>query len=155
MGKKSFLILVIVSISIAGFLSQIPTISANSPSNMVLAYDQSTTTLNVTITHTVNDPGTHFIESVTIKVNGTTVKTETYSDQPVSGTFMYQYNLTAYVENTINVVAVCNISGQIERETTVGSKDQKIPGYFALGIISVLSCILIAGFTFKRMRRNI
>ena len=41
-------------------------VSAHSPSSMTLLYDFNTQTLDVTVFHTVADPGTHYIEDIIV-----------------------------------------------------------------------------------------
>ncbi|MHA1112627.1 MAG: hypothetical protein ACTSRE_16150 [Promethearchaeota archaeon] len=129
---------------------------ANSPSNMVLTYEASTATLNVTITHNVADESSHFIESVTIKVNDSIVETQTYTSQPTTSTFLYQYtNINATTGDVITVIAVCNISGQIEKSLTIGTPEEKIPGFTLIGIISVVTAFLSFLIARKKIiRRN-
>ena len=145
-----------MSVTVLGLFSFPTFTQANSPSNMVITYEASTTTLNVTITHNVADESTHFIESVTIKVNDSTVETQTYTSQPTTSTFIYQYtNINATTGDVIIVTAVCNISGQIEKSLTVGTPEEKIPGFIWIGLISVVTVFLTFIIARKKIiRRN-
>jgi len=60
-----------VSIVLAVGLLTVASVSAHAPSEIHLAYDSPTQTLQVTIVHSVSDPATHYIEFVSIKKNGT------------------------------------------------------------------------------------
>ena len=57
-------------------------VKAHSPSSMILSYSMNTGVLSVMFSHSVSDPNSHYIETVEVQVNGVTVLTETYSNQP-------------------------------------------------------------------------
>ncbi|MFX0005845.1 MAG: hypothetical protein ACFFA7_07435 [Promethearchaeota archaeon] len=107
------------------------TVKAHNPQNMVLAYDFSKQELNVTITHNVVNPNTHYIELVEIRVNGSIVLSEGYTSQPTTSTFMYQFNVTAKHGATIQARAFCSISGSISRTIDVINPNVK-PSSFIL-----------------------
>ncbi len=154
MKSRFILISLCIFLSLFGLVLLSYKVLANPPSNMELVYDESTTTLNVTITHVVSNPSTHFIETVTIKVNDTTQESAIYTSQPDSSTFLYQYtNINATSGNVISVTAVCNISGQIEKSLTVGGSNKSIPGFAYVGIISFLMISLLIGVIHTKIRR--
>ncbi len=152
MKNKPLILLGILAFTIVGAFSFTSFAVANSPANMELIYDEASTTLNVTITHNVADESSHFIESVTIKVNDTTVATPTYTSQPTTSTFQYQYtNINATAGDVIMVTAVCNISGQIEKTLTVGSPEEKIPGFLLIGLVSLIVAGVLAILIHKKI----
>lgn len=134
-------------------------VKAHSATSMSLDYNTMTEQLNVTITHSVPNQNTHYIISVEIKVNGSTVSTETYTSQPTVNTFKYQYsNITASNGDTILVIAECNQFGTISRSIIVGDDSPQgvepgIPGYLGLWIITASSIIALITINYKRIRR--
>ncbi|MCI0497695.1 MAG: DOMON domain-containing protein [Thermoplasmata archaeon] len=91
-------------------------VEGHAPSDMDVEYDEASGRLNVTITHNVADPGTHFVDRVRVEVDGEEEVDEGYSDQPTSGTFTYLYNVTPQASEQIKVRAECNQGGDIEEE---------------------------------------
>lgn len=156
MKIKPLILFGILVLTIAGAFSFTSFAGANSPSKMELKYDEASTTLNVTITHNVDDESSHYIESVTIKVNDTTVETETYTSQPTTSTFLYQYtNINATAGDVIMVTAICNISGQIEKSLTVGRPEEKIPGFLLIGLVSLITAVVFVILIYKKIiKRN-
>jgi hypothetical protein len=150
MNKKKILLCIIFFITISISLTSF-NVRANSPAAISLEYNTTTGVLSVEITHNIgsDDPNTHYIESVEIKVNDVIVNTTIYSSQPTSSTFTYQYNITAEVGDTIQVTAVCNIVGSITRSITVGSPAGGIPGYLGIVLILIISISLL-GFIVKK-----
>jgi len=156
MSKKSipywFLLFFLIGIS-----TTIISVKANFPSNISLDYNVGTKQLDVTITH--NNGGTpgHYIEEVTIRVNGSIVNTSLYVSQP-SVTFTYNYyNIIANSGATIQVTVVCTISGPTNRDLVVGdgtttNGEPSIPGYLGLYIIVAISIIAFLTITYKRIR---
>ncbi|MFW9823462.1 MAG: hypothetical protein ACFFE4_11030, partial [Candidatus Thorarchaeota archaeon] len=66
-------------------------VKANPPSSISLVYNIGTEQLDVSITHFNSGSSTHIIDQVVIKVNGVTVKTQSYTSQP-GNSFTYSYN---------------------------------------------------------------
>ncbi|TXT58198.1 MAG: conserved exported protein of unknown function [Promethearchaeota archaeon] len=128
---------------------------ANPPSITDMNYDSSTNTLSVSFSHIVDNPSSHYIESVEIKVNGEGVLTKTYTSQP-GNSFTYEYTIEANSGDTIEIIAICIISGQDSdtlniEDTTDGDNgnggqngDVTIPGFIGLGLISMLSIGILA-----------
>ena len=94
--------------------------AAHPPSDIVLSYDPSTSNLNVTIAHSVRDPVTHYIDQVTIAVDGVGVLDLPYTSQPTNDTFAYTYSLAASEGETISVLGICNLGGDLTRTLVVG-----------------------------------
>ena len=153
MNKKSifylFVIVIITGISINSINAK-----ANNPPSMSLSYNSSTKVLGVTITHNTDNDPNHYIQSVRINVNASTVKTETYTSQPNSGTFTYQYdNITANSGATIEARAECSIAESITRSIVVGEDpgeqdgEPQIIGFIGIILIMVFfSTILLLIF---------
>ena len=100
------------------FLLIIATASANPPSDLKLTYNQTTGNLSAAFTHMVSDPGTHFLKTVKIALNGNQTTNE-YSSQPTPESFTYVYHLNATNGTFIDLIGECNIFGSIERTITV------------------------------------
>lgn len=68
-------------------------VQAHPPSDIVVTYDQDTGDLGVTIMHQVDNPATHYIKQVTVRMGDTVLADQTYSSQPDRSSFTYYYNL--------------------------------------------------------------
>jgi len=99
-------------------------VEAHPPENMVLEYDFDSRTLNVTITHPVGDPSSHFVEKVKVEREDVQLLEEKYSSQPEEDTFTYSYIVDTADEDTLEVVAECNVNGEIVRDITVHGEDR-------------------------------
>ena len=145
---------------VSAFLVNISSTNAHSPSSVSLQYAEDTNTLTVTISHSVSDPNTHYIENVQINVNGTEVLSEDYTSQPTNNQFVREYTIEAGAGATISATATCNLGGTSSDSLTVpggttdsnqegdeeqneNGEDQTIPGYssflwIASGFIGIL-----------------
>ncbi|HEX3002253.1 MAG TPA: hypothetical protein VHN82_07800 [Methanoregula sp.] len=81
--------------------------AAHPPSDIQLAYNDVTQQLAVTINHPVDDPQTHYIRFVQVKVNDVIPITADYTSQPSKGTFTYTYSIPLNKGDTIRVTATC------------------------------------------------
>ncbi|MHA2008327.1 MAG: hypothetical protein ACXABO_11875 [Promethearchaeota archaeon] len=157
MSKKSiilwFLFLFTIGLSITSIA-----VKAHNPVGLQLSYDKTTKQLNATITHNVGDPNNHYIESVDIKVNGSTVRFVPYTSQPSTNTFTYVYNnITAIEGETIQVKATCSISGSITRSLVVGDGQlpnggAQIPGYIGILLILSISIVATLSLVYKKVK---
>ena len=95
-------------------------VQGHSPSGMSLTYHSNTEMLDVTITHSVSNLQTHYVDSIDIYINDILNHTEDYTSQP-SNTFTYFYNINATIGETIKVTATCNQGGSITRSITVSN----------------------------------
>jgi hypothetical protein len=105
-------------------LASAKTASGHTPQDMVLEYDYDSRILNVTITHPVSNDPEHYIEKVKIKLNGDNLLEEKYDSQPDEDTFTYSYNVDAADGDSIEVVAECKVSGEIQRTITAHGADR-------------------------------
>ncbi len=129
--KKKIIIYLAIIANLLSFPLFIFPVKAHAPSGMSLDYSFTKQELNVSITHNVVNPGTHFVISVTIRVNGSIAISETYTSQPTASSFMYQYNITAGHGASIQTTAECSIGGTISRSLIVIDPTAK-PGNFSL-----------------------
>ena len=84
---------------------------AHAPSNITIAYNPDMHKLSVTVTHPVDDPTTHYIRGVQVKINGEVISDPTYKSQPGRNSFTYTYDVMANPEDSVWVVATC-VNGQ-------------------------------------------
>ncbi|MBY8989598.1 MAG: hypothetical protein KGD58_02505 [Candidatus Lokiarchaeota archaeon] len=156
MSKRKFYYILIL-LFIVSATSRIDSVKAHPPSGIVLFYNSNTNKLNATISHSVSNPSNHFVLSVVIEVNGTTTVSETYTSQPSSILFTYQYNVTANNGARIQASATCNQGGTVTECIVVGggtcgsSNGSGIPGYSGLLLILGISIIALL-FIVRRNR---
>ncbi len=117
-------------------------VSAHGPNSMTLEYNEDANRLDVTISHSVSDSPTHYIYVVQIKLNSTLNQTHDYTNQP-GDDFTYTYTIEAGPGARIEVISICNLSGQMTRFLIVpggqnGSTDPTIPLNIGLILLSIL-----------------
>jgi hypothetical protein len=156
MSKKSLLYSLFIFFLFGITITNL-SVKAHNPSDMNLVYSSISDELQVTITHTVANPNTHYIHTVTIRVNGSIDSTNPYTSQPTTSTFVYVYNVTANMGATIQVTADCTQAGTITRFLTVGGQNgqtdgEAIPGYFGFLLIMGISTIFITLLIYKRKK---
>lgn len=86
-------------------------VTAHAPSDISIAYNPDMHRLSVTITHPVDDPKTHYIRGVHVKLNGNVISDPDYKSQPGKKSFTYTYDIAANPEDTVWVIATC-VNGQ-------------------------------------------
>jgi hypothetical protein len=86
---------------------------------MTLAFDPDTDKISVTITHPVDDPATHYVKEVRVKLNEMVISDPVYKSQPTKDTFTYTYDVNARAGDTIRVTATCVLFGTLEKMYTV------------------------------------
>ncbi len=84
---------------------------AHSPIAVTLTYDPDTNDLTAHIFHTVGDPSTHYVYSVTITVNSILNASHIYTSQPDANEFDYIYSLNLTEGDSVSVTAICNQGG--------------------------------------------
>ena len=130
-------------------------VNAHSPSNLNLNYDSEIQDLEVTITHQVSNPNSHYIYNIEIRKNGDTYETFDYMSQPNSLSFTYNYEVNATIDDVIKVTALCIQGGTITKQITVISNetldngsssetdDTSTPGFELLIAILGITIIII------------
>jgi hypothetical protein len=78
---------------------------AHAPSNITMSYNPDLHKLFVTITHPTDDPTTHYVRGVQVKLNGDVISDPPYKSQPGKNSFTYSYDVMANYGDTIWVVA--------------------------------------------------
>ncbi|MFW9911362.1 MAG: hypothetical protein ACFFEU_02770 [Candidatus Thorarchaeota archaeon] len=131
---------------------------AHTPSNMTLDYDWDTQTLSITISHSVSDPNSHYIQTIIIYKNDAMVHTESYTSQESTSGVSDTFSMAAIDGDTLRVWANCSISGFIERSIIVsesGNTTLPPPGFGPTAIILVVLVVLGLIFVlFGIMRRR-
>ena len=96
---------------------------AHPPSNMELNYDFSAQQLNVTITHNVATPNSHYIKNVKVWKNDNLIIDQNYTSQPSLSTFTYTYDILSAEGDVLKVTARCSISGNITEQITADAPE--------------------------------
>jgi glucose/arabinose dehydrogenase len=113
--RKSALVLIILStLALVSITAQ-----AHAPADVSLIYDQENQTLNVSITHTVSNPSTHYVAKVEISKNDQVVLGNNYTTQPTASKFTYSYPLDALAGDVLKAKVTCSIAGSRTGEVTV------------------------------------
>jgi hypothetical protein len=86
-------------------------VMAHAPTNISFAYNPDLHKLYITITHPVDDPKTHYVRWVQVKINGEVISDPLYKSQPGKNSFTYTYDVMANPEDAVWVVATC-VNGQ-------------------------------------------
>lgn len=92
---------------------------AHTPTDMTLDFNYDTQVLTVTVSHVVADPGSHYIETITVEVNDVEVVSRDYTSQESASQASDTFSITAFDGDVISVLAECSISGSISRDLTV------------------------------------
>jgi hypothetical protein len=95
---------------------------AHRPGELKLHYNGNSQILSATITHSVSNPEKHYVDTVTIWLNGVVVKTSEYSSQPDKLTFTYEYSVPAQDGDELKVKAECSYFGSRTQTLIPGQK---------------------------------
>jgi hypothetical protein len=82
---------------------------------MDISYDYTTAKISVTITHPTEDPATHYVKTVRVKLNGGVISDPDYKSQPKKDTFTLTYDVNAHAGDTVDVTAICSRIGMVEK----------------------------------------
>ncbi len=157
---KKKLYITILLFCIVASLSGIQNAKAHSPYSMLVSYSISTSSLTVMIDHEVTDPTSHYISLIEVQVNGTTVISQTYTNQTSTSGATYHFNVTANNEARIVVTATCNQggSGTICYIVGVGACPSEggpqISGYFGLSVIFSVSVIVFIAVIHRKLKNK-
>lgn len=104
-------------------MNSLPFAQAHSPSDVSLSYNSQTSELSVSITHSVSDPSTHYVESVEISLNSQNFHTFSYTSQPDANQFTYTYEINLTAGDVVEVTATCNLGGSKSASLTFNPAD--------------------------------
>ncbi len=111
MKGKYLLSALIISLILSIFIITPVAVYAHAPQDVSLSFNKESQTLTVKITHKTPSPGSHYINKVEIKKNGTVVSTNEYKSQPSKDKYEYSYKIQASGGDRIEVKASCNFFG--------------------------------------------
>jgi hypothetical protein len=94
-------------------------VAAHAPTAMNISFDPVTAKIYVTITHPVDDPATHYLSRVQVKLNGNVISDPDYKGQPAKDTFTLTYDVNAHSGDEVRVTATCVRGGSLEKTYTV------------------------------------
>jgi len=94
-------------------------VQAHPPSDVTLSYDQGNQMLNVTITHKVSAPSSHYVARVELAKNGQIANSYDYISQPTSSQFTYSYAMNASEGDVLKATATCSIAGSKSGELMI------------------------------------
>lgn len=118
---KPALSMILIAISLTLMIAVAPA-AAHAPADLVLSYGSVEGELQVTFTHAVADPSTHYLKKVSVEVEGgPDLLEQEYISQPTSSTFTYTYPLEIDPGTTIRVRGECNLGGEVEKELLIGN----------------------------------
>ena len=158
MSKKK-LYFVLLIFFIAATLARTQNAKAHKPDSLNLGFT-SPNTLNLIISHPVDDPTSHYISSVVIQINGSTVLTESYTSQPDDNWWEYRYNTTASTNDRIEVTVTCIEGGSVSICLILGvggcpqDGGPSIPGYLGLWVILGISVIILLTANHRKLRNT-
>ncbi|MGD9141345.1 MAG: hypothetical protein PVJ42_07370 [bacterium] len=99
---------------------------AHAPREVELEFDLGEKELQVTIDHQVTDVVKHFINSVTVELNGEKIIEQKITEQENLKSQVLEYRITeARVGDTITVVAACSISGKKKASLKIAPPPEK------------------------------
>ena len=86
---------------------------AHPPADAALTYDDQTGDLVVAITHQVDNPATHYVKQVTVRLGNAVLINKSYTSQPDASSFTYRYNLPQLKGSSgeLTVDVQCSLSG--------------------------------------------
>ena len=104
---------------VLGLLISSSVVLAHPPSRMQLSYAGEEGVLSVEISHRVGNPSSHYVDKISIVLNGELVIEESYNEQDASNGGTYRYELAASNGDTVEVRATCNRFGNISSSIEV------------------------------------
>lgn len=143
----------VLIVLVVGFLT-VASVSAHAPSEIHLAYDDATQTLQVTIIHDVSDPSLHFIEFVSIMKNGAFFSVQEYINQPTTSQFTYTFKVPAAPGDVLEVTAECNLGGIITGRLEVGASEITETEITVPELWSVHAVLMVTGLLIMLIATN-
>lgn len=86
---------------------------------MDIWFDPSAAKIFITVTHRVDDPSTHYLKTVRVKLNGAVISDPDYRSQPTDNTFTLSYDVNAHTGDMIDVTAICSRGGTLEKSYNI------------------------------------
>ena len=105
---------------IFAFMLLVISVSAHPPKKITLKFDIKTQELDIKVDHSVKDMNDHFIEKLSVKVNGKEVYSEEFSKQKDLKADVYRILLeNVKVGDEVELTASCNKWGKKSKKLTV------------------------------------
>lgn len=123
MIKKHLFIILLILLFLTNVFSF--SASAHPASEMSVSYNIETELLNVSITHEVTDSTSHYIDQIIIYKNGEVYTSFNYTRQPTNRSFNYSFNVSANMNDTLEVLTHCNLGGTLTEQIIVSSDESK------------------------------
>jgi hypothetical protein len=112
-SKEVMMRTVAASLAVVLVLFLAASATAHAPKKVDLEFDLEEMELEVEVQHQVTDAGKHYINQVTVELNGKKIIEQKISEQEDLKSQTLEYRITdAKVGDTITVSAGCNISGK-------------------------------------------
>ena len=87
-------------------------VKAHKPMHLDFLYDADNDILKITVIHGVTDPTVHYISSITIQVNHSTILVTPYTSQPTTNIFTYEYpGIVLTNDDYVEAIAICSLEG--------------------------------------------
>ena len=101
-------------------------VSAHPPNEVELSFDLETSTLKVSVSHMVAKITRHYIDKITVELNGEEIITQKFKVQGSGEKQEVSYTIPgAELGDTFTVTAYCNISGKRKKSLEL---EQELPG---------------------------
>lgn len=149
MSKKKFIFLSSIFLIIIGITSTTLNANATNPEHIDLLYDKDPDTgdytghLSIYIIHGVTHEDKHYVDSLIITVNGTTVVDWTFTSQETYNILHWDYTFADPIPvdgDLIHVIVTCNFGGYYDKELLLGYRR---PGH-ELGFASTIPPVLVS-----------
>ena len=116
--------------------------AAHAPSNITIVYNPDMHKLFVTVIHPVDDPATHYLKSVQVRLNGNVISDPQYTSQPSKTAPIYSYDVMANPGDSVWVTATCVKGGSLEAHTEIRKPViPTLPVQTTPGIVTTVSTI--------------
>ncbi|OPX62491.1 MAG: hypothetical protein A4E34_02783 [Methanoregula sp. PtaU1.Bin006] len=104
----------VLLLALAASLAATPA-AAHAATGMDISYNFTTAKIYITVTHPVDDPATHYLKTVRVRLNGAVISDPDYKSQPTTNTFTHSYDVNARTGDVIDVTAICSRGGTLEK----------------------------------------
>lgn len=141
--KNICLLSIFLFITITSFFAA--NAKAHAPMHMNLDYDLDNDILSVSFIHGVTDPDYHYVTNVLVYINHshTPIINDTYSSQPTTNIWTYEYNFVANFNATLEIIAICSLDGALVKELHVGVYHWEPKGSFSSVIAPTVGATII------------
>lgn len=99
--------------------------AAHQPSNIILSFDNETKTLHVEVIHAVHKIAQHFVDRITVQLNGNEIIVQSFSIQGNEEMQRACYMIPgAEIGDEVKVTGYCNISGKNTEILVISEPEQ-------------------------------